>query len=188
MIESDRDMTKEQKDRQKASLHEVLRYCENKTDCRRSQVLSFFSETFDPAKCNGGCDVCLHKNKNNYTSEDVTEDAILMIKMVQAFDKSDRITRKNAADCFRGMNGKSAKGLSSNEYFGSGKTWGVGEAERLVAALLISCGLDEFNVQNGAGYSNSYLRVSQPHCTLVDGLMYRWARITKPSSPADRGS
>jgi bloom syndrome protein len=147
MIESDRDMTKEQKDRQKAALHEVLRYCENKTDCRRSQVLSFFSETFDAKNCHGGCDVCLHKNKNVYTSEDVTADAIKMIKMVQAFDRDDRIT------------GSSRKGLSSNEYFGSGKSWNPGEAERLVAALVINCGLDEFNVQNGAGYSNSYLKV-----------------------------
>jgi len=162
MIESDRDMTKDQKDRQKAALHEVLRYCENKTDCRRSQVLSFFSEVFDPAKCNGGCDVCLHKNKNAYTSEDVTGDAILMIKMVQSFDRDDRITRKNAADCFRGTNGNSNKGLSANQYFGSGKTWGIGEAERLVAALVINVGLDEFNVQNAAGYSNSYLKVSLP--------------------------
>lgn len=159
MIESDRDMTKEQKDRQKAALHEVLRYCENKTDCRRSQVLSFFSETFDAKNCHGGCDVCLHKNKNVYTSEDVTADAIKMIKMVQAFDRDDRITRKNAAECFRGISGSSRKGLSSNEYFGSGKSWNPGEAERLVAALVINCGLDEFNVQNGAGYSNSYLKV-----------------------------
>lgn len=153
-------MTKEQKDRQKASIHEVLRYCENKTDCRRSQVLSFFSETFDPAKCNGGCDVCLHKNKHIYTTEDVTADATSMIKMVQAFERDDRITRKNAAECFRGIHGSSGKGLSSNEYFGAGKHWKINEAERLVAALVINGGLDEFNIANAAGYSNSYLKVS----------------------------
>lgn len=159
LIDRDANLDRAAKERQKASIHEVLRYCENKTDCRRSQVLSFFSETFDPAKCNGGCDVCLHKHKNVYTSEDVTEDAVQMIKMVESFDREDRITRKNTADCFRGTNGGSGKGLSSNEYFGSGKHWKVSEAERLVAALVINGGLDEFNIVNTAGYSNSYIKV-----------------------------
>jgi bloom syndrome protein len=159
MIDTDRDMTKEQKDRQKQAIREVCGYCENKTDCRRSQVLSFFSEQFDSAKCNGGCDVCLHRAKNTYTSEDVTEDAQLMLNMVQSFDREDRITRKNAADCFRGTGGNTSKGLSANEYFGTGKTWKINEAERLVAALVINGGLDEFNIQNAAGYSNSYLKV-----------------------------
>ena len=103
--------------------------------------------------------MCLHKNKHIYTTEDVTADATSMIKMVQAFERDDRITRKNAAECFRGINGNSGKGLSSNEYFGAGKHWKINEAERLVAALVINGGLDEFNIANAAGYSNSYIKV-----------------------------
>lgn len=167
MIERDKDLTHAQKERRKASLHEVLRYCDNKTDCRRSQVLAFFSETFDPVNCHGGCDVCLHKDKNIYTSEDVTPDALKIIKMVQSFDRDDRITITNAVDCFRGTNGNSGKGLAGNDYFGSGKHWDKREAERLVQTLLIEGALDEFFVVNNAGYNNAYLKVS---ITVGDGI------------------
>ncbi len=156
-------MTKDQKDRQKASLEEVLRFCSNKTDCRRVQVLAFFNEVYDPVHCNQGCDICLDRDKNRFTAEDVTADAIRVIQMVQAFDKDDRITLKNAVECFRGTNGSSGKALNQNTHFGCGKEWDRTEAERLLQALVMEKGLEEFYVQNAAGYNNSYLKVSGYH-------------------------
>lgn len=161
LIDRDANLTREQKERQKQSMQEVLRFCNNKTDCRRSQVLAFFSETFDPANCHSGCDVCLSRDKNLYVVEDVTTDANKVIEMVRAFDRDDRITVNNAVDCFRGITGSSGKGLNHNQMFGCGKDWERGEAERLVQTLLIEGGLAEFYTANGAGWSNAYLKVSR---------------------------
>ena len=47
-----------QKERQRANLDHMVRYCENMTDCRRQQVLSYFNERFDSAACRKTCDNC----------------------------------------------------------------------------------------------------------------------------------
>lgn len=159
MIDRDENLSKSQKERQKASLHEVLRFCSNKTDCRRVQVLAFFNELFDPVLCNQGCDICLDRDKNRFTAEDVTADAIKALQMVQAFSKDDRITLKGAVDCFRGLSGNSGKGFGQNPFFGCGKDWDRVEGERLLQALMMEKALEEFYVQNAMGFNNAYIKV-----------------------------
>ncbi|WVQ97161.1 hypothetical protein IAU59_004271 [Kwoniella sp. CBS 9459] len=160
-ITMDTNLSRDQKDRQKAAMGEVLRYCENKADCRRAQVLSFFNETFDPVNCHRGCDVCLGREENVFTTEDVTEDAIKVIRLVQAFDREDRITLVNAVDCFRGLRGNAGKGLDQNPHFGIGKNWQKSEAERLVQTLVIEGALEEFCVASMAGWTNAYLKLGK---------------------------
>lgn len=160
LIQRDTALTPAQRERQKESLQEVLRFCNNKTDCRRVQVLAYFNESFNPADCHAGCDVCLSRNQNSYFVEDVTEDAKAVLEMVGAFQADDRITIKNASDCFRGKGGGSGKGLEQNPFFGAGKDWEQGEAERLIQTLMIEGALAEFFLTNGAGWNNAYLKVS----------------------------
>lgn len=159
-IDQEKDLTRDQKERQKASMQEVLRYCNNKVDCRRSQVLAFFNETFDAANCNQGCDVCLGRDRNVFRTEDVTEDAVTVIKMVQAFSNI-KITILNAAECFRGYKGNSGKRLDQNPYFGAGQSWERNEGERLIQTLVIEGALEEYCVESKAGWTNAYLRVSR---------------------------
>ncbi|ORY29016.1 hypothetical protein BCR39DRAFT_533606 [Naematelia encephala] len=161
LIDKDRNLTHAQKERQKASMSEVLRYCNNKTDCRRVQVLAFFNEVFDPAECHQGCDVCLGRDRNIFTIEDVTDDACKVIRMIKAFEVDDQITILNAVDCFRGRGGSSGKGLEQNAMFGSGKDWDRGEAERLIQTLLIEGALAERFVANAAGWNNAYLKLGK---------------------------
>lgn len=153
--------TREQKVRQQAAADEVMKFCQNKTDCRRTQILSFFNEKFDAANCHRGCDICLSREKNEYTEEDVTEDVKTVLMTMEAFHTSENITLKNLVDCFRGTGGASGKNLGSNDYFGSGKNWTKPEAERLVQRIVIEGGLDEYYVKNAAGWNNAYLRVSR---------------------------
>lgn len=132
----------------------------NKTDCRRSQILQFFNETFDPALCNSACDVCLSRAQNVYEQEDVSDDAVSMLRMINKLDKDAQITVAMAADIWRGVNRAPVRKYSGNPHFGAGKTWEKPEAERLVQFLLIEKALAEFSVTNFAGWSNSYLKVS----------------------------
>lgn len=160
LIERDTNLGRHQKERQKDAMREVLRFCNNKTDCRRSQVLAFFNEDFDREKCEQTCDVCADLDKNNIQVKDVSEAAKLVIKMVKAFGSKDRITLLNAVNCFRGTNANSDKGFGQNAHFGCGKDWDRGEAERLIQTLQVERALDEFTTTNGAGWNNSYLKVS----------------------------
>lgn len=158
LINRDANLNSQQKGRQRDNMREVLRFCNNKTDCRRSQVLAFFNETFDAANCHQGCDVCLGRDENHFTVKDVTLDAQNAIKMIQAFDSRDKITILNAVDCFRGTNGTN-KGLDGNPRFGVGKEWSRDDAQRLITTLVIEGGLGEKYLENGAGWSNAYLTV-----------------------------
>lgn len=47
------------------NLSQVVSYCENKVDCRRSLQLQYLGEIFDRRLCNGTCDNC----RNNAPTE-----------------------------------------------------------------------------------------------------------------------
>ena len=54
------------------NLYRMVQYCENRTDCRRSQLLQYFSEIFDKSLCRrvakATCDNCGSKVVNTYRS------------------------------------------------------------------------------------------------------------------------
>ena len=51
----------------------MVQYCENEADCRRSQILEYFAESFNPDICKNSkthCDVCWSQQPNHV--QDVT--------------------------------------------------------------------------------------------------------------------
>lgn len=161
MIDRDTNLDARQRERQKDALREVLRFCQNKTDCRRSQVLAFFDERdFDPVECKQGCDVCSSRDDTTITIKDVTDDAKRMLQMLDAFGRGEQITMVNMVDCFRGTNGNSSKGLGNNPHFACGKDWDRTDAERLVQTLSLERAIDDYITTNAGGWSNSYMKVS----------------------------
>lgn len=160
LINNDQNLSRPQKERQTDALKEVLRFCHNKTDCRRTQILAFFNESFNAANCNQGCDVCMDREKNNIVVEDVSADARAVVEMMKAFSSSDRITIINAADCYRGAKGTAGKDLDRNPHHGAGQHWGRGDAERLIQNLVIEGCLKEYIIANRNGWSSAYVTVS----------------------------
>ncbi|GMK55565.1 hypothetical protein CspeluHIS016_0206210 [Cutaneotrichosporon spelunceum] len=169
LIDRDQELNAQQRERQKNALREVLRFCNNKTDCRRSQVLAFFNEEFDAAKCQQTCDVCADPDKSKIQVKDVTDAAKLVLTMMKEFGSRDRITLLNAVDCFRGTNGNSDKCLGQNPHFGVGKDWDRTEAERLTQNLLLERALEEFHTTNGAGWNNTYLKLGKEANAFLNG-------------------
>lgn len=154
-IDRDEDLNREQKERNKQAVNAVLRYCTNKTDCRRAQVLGFFGES--ACQCYKGCDVCLSLDTQTRTSRDVTDSVIDAIKLVQAI--SDDITLKGATALFRGT--RTPKGCD-NPFFGTGSDWALGDAERLFEKMMIENLFAEKHKSNGGGWTNSYVCVRTP--------------------------
>lgn len=149
----------EQKERQRKMLRNVVQFCENKSDCRRVQVLNYFNEIFKREDCNGACDNC--NSTSTFESRDFTEYAIAAIELVKMMQGND-VTLLHCVDVFRG--GKNKKmtqlGHSNLENYGVGSNLDRGEVERLFYRLLSEDALAEVNVMNKAGFPSQYIHVS----------------------------
>lgn len=86
------------------NLFKMVAFCENKTDCRRSQQLNYFGEIFEREKClsnkTTSCDNC--RNKGQFTVMDVTSDAKDIIRAVQEISRRVRLTLLYFTDIFKG--------------------------------------------------------------------------------------
>lgn len=150
----------EQKERQHQMLRNVHGFCENKSDCRRVQVLRYFDETFRREDCNGACDNCT--SKSSFETQDYTDYAVAAIALVQRIEK-DKVTLLHCVDVFRG--GKSKKIVArSHDHLpqhGTASHLERGDVERLFYRLLSEEALREKSIINkNSGFPSKYLQVS----------------------------
>ena len=90
MIQGDEKVSQEQTDRQIAMLQNVIWFCDNKSDCRRVQVLRYFNERFGKGDCRRTCDNC--DSNCMFETQDLTEYAAWAVKLVQAIEPQSRRT------------------------------------------------------------------------------------------------
>jgi len=159
LIESS-DGDKRQKDMQKALLQKVVAYCENKSDCRRVQVLQYFGETFDAANCHQQCDNC--RSGLKFHALDVTDLAAAAVNTVrQLCEYGGPVTLRYCVDVFRGS--KSAKIVQNGHHeidgYAYGKDLARGDADRLFILLVSKKALMEYSVANGMGFPSTYVKV-----------------------------
>ena len=152
----------EQKERQRQMLRNVVQFCENRSDCRRVQVLNYFNEAFQQEDCKGACDNC--NSNSTFESQDFTEYAVAAIELVRNIER-DNITLLHCVDVFRGSKNKKILDLNHDnlEGYGAGANLDRGEIERLFYRLLSEDALVEHNVANKAGFASQYLHARVPH-------------------------
>lgn len=152
----------EQKARQKHMLRNVVQFCENRSDCRRVQVLAYFNEYFRREDCGSTCDNC--KSDLVFEMHDFSEYASSAIKIVRHFQTvfKQKVTILYCVDILRG-DLKRAKSPShrSLPWYGNGSALERGEAERLFYRLLGEDALAEDNVINGKDFAVQYLLVGR---------------------------
>jgi bloom syndrome protein len=148
----------EQKQRLHDMLRSVIQFCENKADCRRAQVLGYFSESFDPEKCNATCDNC--ESESTFVTKDLTEYAAKAIQLVAKVHEGN-VTMHQCVDAFRGAKGAKI-GRSGMEDFGwgFGKDLERGDNERIFQHLLDAGAFKEEGKMNKSGFATNYLHVS----------------------------
>lgn len=100
----------EQKQRQRNNLRQVISYCENKFDCRRQLVLSYFGEKFDKSNCRKTCDNCQSGLSADY--RDISDHVKNIIGLVSDL-KHTNVTMVTLMDIYRGM--KNAK-MTESQY------------------------------------------------------------------------
>lgn len=167
MIQRDENLEETARETHLAKLRQVVQYCENKTDCRRRQVLHFFNETFDAKNCLKKCDNCC----SNITSitKDVTSHCINIIKMVQLI-QGDKVTVLHCQDVYKGSKTKKivSLGHSDIEYHGLGKDLDRGDIERIIFELQSLNALNEYQIMRG-GFASSYVRLGPDANIIMNG-------------------
>ncbi|KAF2201331.1 ATP-dependent DNA helicase [Delitschia confertaspora ATCC 74209] len=149
----------EQKQRLRDMLRTVIQFCENKSDCRRAQVLQYFSEPFRPEDCNNTCDNC----KSGYTFEerDLTEHASAAVRLVKQLHEDAKVTLLQCMDAFRGAKstGNRLAPFMELEEFGYGADLEREDIERLFNRLLEDRALKLKSVSNKSGFSTNYVHL-----------------------------
>ena len=152
----------EQKERQTQMLRIVKSFCENKSDCRRVQILRYFDEIFRREDCNGACDNCT--SKSSFETQDYTDYAVSAIALVQNINKNGMpMTLLHCVDVFRGGKGKKIVSRDHDRLpqHGAGSHLERGDIERLFYRLLSEEALMEKSVVNkNSGFPSKYLYVS----------------------------
>lgn len=150
-----------------SKLRQVVQYCENKTDCRRRQVLHFFNESFDAKDCLKKCDNCC-KNIVSVT-KDITNHCINIIKMVMEIQK-DKVTVLHCQDVFKGSRNRKITALKHHEtkFFGIGKNLDKGDIERMFFELQSLNGISEYQVMRG-GFASSYVQLGTEANLFLNG-------------------
>ncbi|KAF2018402.1 hypothetical protein BU24DRAFT_491369 [Aaosphaeria arxii CBS 175.79] len=156
----DSDGSWEQKQRQYEMLRNVVQFCENKSDCRRAQVLGYFSEAFDPQDCNKTCDNC--QSSATFVERDLTEYALHAARLVEQVQEHN-VTLLQCVDGFRGAKNARLNKLGLKEgLVGYGKDLERGDAERLFQKMIEDGALREKSISTKTKtgtFVNNYLQI-----------------------------
>lgn len=166
------------KQRQRMALRKVLGFCENRTDCRKVELLRYFNETNKKPEevCGLKCDNCLmNAEKGVPESRNLTAEAKSVISLGEivlflwisfkssltdrfAVEKveSHNITSVQCVDTWRGAKSAKYDGLSE---FGAGRAFSKTDGERLIHELIIRNYLQEDAEKTPKGFIISWVRV-----------------------------
>ncbi|CCJ28450.1 unnamed protein product [Pneumocystis jirovecii] len=157
-----------QKNRQKASLHLVLQFCENKVDCRRKQLLAYFNEKFSEKECNQTCDNC--RESTIVVKKDMFDMGKEVVKIVLAVQEN-KFTILQCIDVFRGI--KNTKvvnfGYEALPSFGSGSSLSRLDAERLFHVLIFDDIIKEVSDVTKMGFVVTYVQIGKNGMAFLNG-------------------
>ncbi|OAF99685.1 ATP-dependent DNA helicase [Paraphaeosphaeria sporulosa] len=148
--------SREQKQRQHDMLRNVIQFCENKSDCRRVQVLNYFSESFKKEDCGESCDNCT--SGATFEEKDLSQYAQKAIELVRKVHES-KVTVLQCVDAFRGAKNAKIKKSDIGDIFGFGADLERGDVERVFNHLLESRALEETSVSNKMGFATNYIHL-----------------------------
>ncbi|RMJ05019.1 hypothetical protein CDV36_014307 [Fusarium kuroshium] len=154
---ADGEGSEEQKERQMSMLNRVTAFCDNRSDCRRAEILRYFGEEFTAGQCRKTCDNC--KAGLIFEQQDFSEHAIAAIRVVQA---QGRITAVQCADILMGKYPPYAAHLSDN-WYGMAESLEKHELIRVIVKLSAEKVFGENNHVGNHGMAIQYLTLGATH-------------------------
>lgn len=155
----------QQKQRQKDNLRDVIQYCENRIDCRRTLILQYFGENFNRIDCRKTCDNC--ESSGDVVTRDFTDAAKDLLNLLMSI--RGKITLIQLVDIFRGSSSKKSLQYDDLPLYGAGRSLSRGDAERLSQTMVTQRILEEYCETNGLGFVSSYVRVAKEADSLLEG-------------------
>ncbi|CAM1506893.1 Fc.00g065340.m01.CDS01 [Cosmosporella sp. VM-42] len=150
----DGDGSEDQKERQMVMLNRVTAFCDNKADCRRTEVLRYFGEDFTPSQCQKSCDNC--KAGLVFKQEDFSEYAVAAIHVVQS---QRRLTANQCADILLGKKYPNNEAELSDDWHGMATGLKKHEVVRVIDKLSAEKAFTEDNVVGNYGVAIQYLQL-----------------------------
>ncbi|RDA94471.1 hypothetical protein CP533_2296 [Ophiocordyceps camponoti-saundersi (nom. inval.)] len=151
---ADGEGSMEQKERQMVMLNRVTSFCDNISDCRRTEVLRYFGEDFVPGQCQKSCDNC--RSGLVFEQQDFSTYAIAAIRVVQ---NQRRLTPNQCADILLGKQYPEREQELSEEQFGMAKGLKKHELVRVIDRLSAEKAFNEDNVVGNHGMAIQYLQI-----------------------------
>uniref|UniRef100_A0A182M204 RecQ-like DNA helicase BLM n=1 Tax=Anopheles culicifacies TaxID=139723 RepID=A0A182M204_9DIPT len=177
MMDNDTTISLEAKQIHMNNLFRMVNYCENVTDCRRTQQLDYFAEYFTSEQCLSNrataCDNCLMQG--NYKTLNATEDCIMIAKAVRDLcGGRNRFTLLHLVEVLKGSENKKVleNGHNRTAYHGKLKAWDRCDIQRLLRKLVIEEYLKEDLIFSN-DIPQAYLRIG----TKIEALVNRRVRI-----------
>lgn len=144
----------EQRERQMVMLNRVTSFCDNQSDCRRTEVLRYFGEDFMPSQCQKMCDNC--QAGLVFEQKDFSTYAVAALRVVQA---QRRLTANQCADILLGKKYPPNEERLSDDQHGMAKGLKKHEVVRVIDKLSAEKALHEDNVVGNYGVAIQYLQI-----------------------------
>lgn len=157
----DSNVTPASIERQEQAVRAVVRYCENESVCRRTQVLQHFGEKFDKKDCHGRCNNC--ENESFLVTQDFTKEAKSVLTLVQSLERGqENVTVDHCRNIFKGANVNAVREKRHDQHpiFGAGKDMPKELVELLFNKLLYLDALKEQSTQTKLNWHQQYLKAS----------------------------
>ncbi|KAM3089214.1 ATP-dependent DNA helicase sgs1 [Clarireedia jacksonii] len=185
MIENG-DGSDEVKHMQREMLNRMTRFCENRIDCRRVDLLGYFGETFKKEDC-GHCDNC--KSNTVFEEKDYTVEARKALSVVEQA-RGQNFTLGHFVAVLEGKRiGKiKSAGHDELEEFGSLKEWQRTEIGRLLEKLIQLGGLEYRSVFNKANFPTTYVHLGHKYRNFMSGRsrVHLQVQVSGPNAVARR--
>ncbi|ESZ99276.1 hypothetical protein SBOR_0317 [Sclerotinia borealis F-4128] len=154
------DGSSDVKNEQRQMLDAMVRFCDNRIDCRRVRLLRYFGETFKKEDC-VNCDTC--NSNDTYEERDYSSEARKVISVVSQVQGNFAIGHFSAI-----LEGKAVAKVKSEKHnelheFASLKGMGKTEIERLMEKLIQFGGLQFRAVKNRGGFHNDFVYLGPKH-------------------------
>ena len=153
----------------------MSQYCDNHTDCRRTQILEYFGEIFDRKKCIENkqtlCDNCIAFTTNAFELKDITQDAVSIVKGVRELNGLD-VTLLHVAEVLKGsMNSKVVEKQHNNlQMHGLLSGYKKNDIERIIRKLIFDGYLKEdVKILQHTDTVASYVKIGAKASSLLNG-------------------
>ncbi|KAL5603458.1 hypothetical protein FOVSG1_006208 [Fusarium oxysporum f. sp. vasinfectum] len=177
---ADGEGNNEQKERQMTMLNRVTAFCDNKSDCRRVEILRYFGENFSVAQCRKICDNC--KAGLIFEQREFSEYAIAAIRAVQA---QKRITAVQRADILMGRKYPAYGARRSDDWYRMAKSLKKHELARVLDKLLAEKAFHENNQVGHHGMAIQYLKLGSTCRLFLSGRRKLMLPVQVPEEGAN---